>query len=102
MALADMIAVTPQSVSQYESGRQAPRPEVLGQIASKLNVPISYFTRPPAEIDDAPIFWRCRATASKVARERAEIRLLWVKDILSYLGQFLDFPEVNLPDLDPP
>jgi Zn-dependent peptidase ImmA (M78 family)/transcriptional regulator with XRE-family HTH domain len=102
VSLAEVIGVTPQSVSQYEKGRQTPRSEVLESIATHLNVPVSYFMRPSANLDDAPIFWRCRATASSVARQRAEIRLVWVKDILAYLAEFLDFPPVELPKIDVP
>ncbi|MEL6064961.1 MULTISPECIES: helix-turn-helix domain-containing protein [unclassified Methylobacterium] len=102
VALAEVIGVTPQSVSQYEKGKQTPRADVLEAISTRLNVPLSYFMRSSAVLDDAPIFWRCRATASSVARQRAEIRLRWVRDILGYLAGFLDFPGVDLPKLDVP
>jgi len=102
VALAEMIGVTPQSVSQYENDRAAPRPEVLAAAASSLNLPISYFIRPAAIVDAAPIFWRCRSTSSKVARERSEIRLVWIRDILNYLNGFLDFPALDLPRIDLP
>ncbi len=102
VALAEVIGVTPQSVSQYEKGKQTPRADVLEAISAHLNVPLSYFMRPSAALDDAPIFWRCRSTASSIARQRAEIRLRWVKDILAYLAGFLDFPPVELPKLSAP
>ena len=102
VSLAEMIGVTPQSVSQYEKGKQTPRGEVLDAIATRLNVPLSYFMRASAVLDDAPIFWRCRATSSSVARQRAEIRLRWVRDILAYLAGFLDFPAVDLPEIAVP
>ena len=102
VSLAEMIGVTPQSVSQYEKGKQTPRGDVLDAIAMRLNVPLSYFMRESAVLDDAPIFWRCRATSSSVARQRAEIRLRWVRDILAYLAGFLDFPAVDLPKITVP
>ena len=102
VALADVVGVTPQSISQYERNKQTPRSDVLDAIVTRLNVPRSYFLRPPVPTDDAPIFWRCRETSSGLARARAEIRLRWVKDILNHLAGFLDFPAVRLPELDVP
>jgi Zn-dependent peptidase ImmA (M78 family)/DNA-binding XRE family transcriptional regulator len=102
VALAEVVGVSAQSVSQYERGKQSPRPEIMAVIAARLNLPLSYFMRPSAGLDSAPIFWRCRATASSVARQRAEIRLRWVKDILSYLAGFLEFPAPDLPNMSPP
>lgn len=102
VALADVVGVSPQSISQYEKNKQTPKSDVLDAIASRLNVPRSYFLRPPAPADDAPIFWRCRETSSSLARARAEIRLRWVKDILDHLAGFLDFPSVSLPEIDVP
>lgn len=102
VALADVVGVTPQSIYQYEKNKQNPRADVLDAIASRLNVPRSYFLRPPAPLDDAPIFWRCRESATSLARSRAEIRLRWVKDILDHLAGFLDFPSVSLPEIGVP
>lgn len=102
VALAEIVGVTPQSIHQYEKNKQNPRAEVLDTIASRLNMPRSYFLRPPADADESPISWRCRETSSSLARARAEIRLRWVKDILNHLAGFLDFPPVSLPALDLP
>ena len=45
VALAEVIGVTPQSVSEYEKGKQTPRADVLDLISAHLNVPVSYFMR---------------------------------------------------------
>src|SRR3954454_16894893 len=47
-------------------------------------------------------FWQCRETASSIARQRAEIKRRWIKEILAYLSRFLDFPHRELPALDIP
>lgn len=100
--LAQLVGVTPQSISQYEKNKQTPRTDVLDALAFRLNMPRSYFLRPAEAPDCAPIFWRCRETSSNIARARAEIRLRWVKRILGHLAGFLDFPPVQLPKLDLP
>ena len=86
VALAELVGVTPPSISQYENGKSSPRLDVLDAIATTLRLPRAYFTRESAAPDDAPLFWRCRATSSRVARDRAEIRLVWAREILAYLS----------------
>jgi Zn-dependent peptidase ImmA (M78 family) len=102
VALAEMIGVTSQSISGYEKSKQSPRPDVLEAIAFRLNMPISYFLRESHSPEDGPIFWRCRETSSAIARQRAEIRLRWIKEIIGYLSRFLDFPHLELPALEIP
>ena len=89
--LAELIGVTPQSVSQYEHGRQSPSPEMLGLIAEKLNMPLSYFMLKQRTDEVNPIFWRGRSTATQAARSRAEIRLIWMREIIDYLTGFSNF-----------
>jgi Zn-dependent peptidase ImmA (M78 family) len=40
------------------------------------------------------------ATATKGARNRAKCRLRWVRDIVSYVSEFVALPDANFPDLD--
>ncbi len=100
--LAELIGVTPQSVSQYEHGRQSPSPEMLSLIGGKLNMPLSYFTLESKAAEIRPIFWRGRSTATQAARARAEIRLVWMREIVDYLDGFFDFPSLDLPKIDVP
>jgi Zn-dependent peptidase ImmA (M78 family)/transcriptional regulator with XRE-family HTH domain len=88
--LADLIGVSPQSVSQYEHGKQSPSPEMLELISDKLNMPLSHFMR---EVSHG------RTTATRAARDRAEVRLIWLRDIIQYLASFFDFPKLDLPKL---
>ena len=97
--LADLIGVSPQSVSQYEHGKQSPSPEMLELISDKLNMPLSHFMREVSHLESNPIFWRGRTTATRAARDRAEVRLIWLRDIIQYLASFFDFPKLDLPKL---
>jgi Zn-dependent peptidase ImmA (M78 family)/DNA-binding XRE family transcriptional regulator len=101
-ALADLIGVSPQSVSQYEHSKQTPSPEMLGMISDKLNLPVSYFLRDIKTPETSPIFWRGRSTATQAARDRAEIRLIWLREVVDYLMEFFDFPILDLPKIDLP
>jgi Zn-dependent peptidase ImmA (M78 family)/DNA-binding XRE family transcriptional regulator len=101
-ALAELLSVTKQAVSQYESGTQSPRPEVMNRIEQVLNLPHIFFLRPIRTPSVGAIFYRSRASATKTARERAENRHLWWKEIIDYLRQFADFPKVELPKFNLP
>jgi Zn-dependent peptidase ImmA (M78 family)/DNA-binding XRE family transcriptional regulator len=97
VALSELIDVTPTAISQYESGAQSPRPEVLAAISDKLGFPRAFFQRAPMAEEGSPIFWRSNAAATKIARQRGHRRLGWAKEITSYLNGFFEFPRVDLP-----
>ena len=103
VSLAELVEVTSTTISQYEHGKQAPRPEMIERLARTLNVPPSFFVLPfkPVEGERATK-WRSNSTATKFARERAEIRLEWLRESVEYLQEYLDFPRVNIPLIDVP
>lgn len=100
VTLAELIRVSPQSVSHYEQGKHSPSPEVMALLASALKFPRSFFLRPAPRPDGAAVFWRSNIGALKSARRRAEAKLVWFDEIMGFLAQFFDFPPVKLPDID--
>jgi len=102
IALADLIEVSPSSISHYESGAQNPRPEILATIARKLNLPTSFFLKQMPTRPEPKIFYRSMSSATKMARARAERRYEWFRDIVEYLDEYFDFPATNLPQIDVP
>jgi Zn-dependent peptidase ImmA (M78 family)/DNA-binding XRE family transcriptional regulator len=99
--LAEILDVTPQAISSYETGRKSPTPAIATAIATKLNLPLDFFMRKTDELRD-PVFYRSMSAATKSARSRAEGRLRWLESIAEYLGSAVDFPRINLPDFDLP
>jgi len=97
VTLAELVRVSPQSISHYEQDKHSPSPEVMDAIASALKVPRSFFLRPSLPPRTAPIFWRSNLGALKSARRRAEARLIWLEEMVAYLTQFFDFPALRLP-----
>jgi Zn-dependent peptidase ImmA (M78 family)/transcriptional regulator with XRE-family HTH domain len=99
VALSELLGVKPQVISQYESGKHSPRPEMMRQIAEKLNLPEVFFKRLMlAEEQENAIFWRSFSFATKRARMRCVRRFGWLKEIVSYLEGFLDFPAIRVPN----
>ncbi len=95
--LATMVGVTPPTVSKWRSGQQTPEPETLSRLASVVNVAAEWFTRPVIEKTSTPLF-RSNASAHAGARTMLEARLDWAQELALVLEEFVDFPEVKLPD----
>ena len=103
VTLAELLGVTSTTISQYEHGKQAPRPEMLERLAQKLNIPPPFFLRSVMVVEgERATKWRSNTTATKFARERAEIRYEWLREIVAYLSAYLDFPLLNLPTVPVP
>lgn len=100
--LAGIVGVSVQSISKYENGHQTPKLEVLHAIASALNMPRSYFMRPLSPQDERPIFWRARLSAPPVMRERAAVRLEWMKEVVDYIAGYFDLRPLNVPEITAP
>lgn len=102
-ALAELLGVTKQAVSQYENGSGSPRPEVLTRLASVLNLPMHFFTKPLPDLSfDRPIFYRSMSAATKAARARAEVRYGWIRELRAQLREAIEFPAVKFPSFNLP
>ncbi|MBB3272765.1 XRE family transcriptional regulator [Pseudomonas putida] len=96
VALASMVGVSPATISKWKSGQQCPEAEALANLSKVINVTPEWFTRPLPEKCSLPLF-RSNASAHASARTMLEARLEWAQDIAIALGEFVDFPDVNLP-----
>ena len=101
--LSEMLGVSPQAVSAYETDKKTPSPAVAESIVRILNLPPEFFTTPDerGQLEELP-FFRSMSAATKQARTRAARRARWLEQITEYLGCIVSFPAVNFPDLSPP
>lgn len=97
-SLASLTGILKQSISSYESGRQAPREEGLDVLVSKLGFPRSYFFKPILDTLVTPIHFRSLAKTTLANREQVTSRLLWIEDMLSYLDEYLEKDVSLVPD----
>lgn len=102
IALAEMVGVSRQAISNYEIGRGSPRPEVLRKISDVLNVPPHRFSMPTHTSESKTLFFRSMSAATKTARSRAHARYRWLREIVDELSQYVEFPAVNFPNFDVP
>jgi Zn-dependent peptidase ImmA (M78 family)/DNA-binding XRE family transcriptional regulator len=102
LSLADIVGVTSAAMSQYENGHQTPSPEVLRRISVALNVPVHRFTMPVQAREYGTFNFRCMASATKRARQRALRRYEWLRELCEYIQRSIKFKPVNLPEVDTP
>jgi Zn-dependent peptidase ImmA (M78 family)/transcriptional regulator with XRE-family HTH domain len=100
--LASMVEVSVQSLSKYENDHQTPRRDTADRLARTLGFPAQFFFRQQAQVDTKPVFWRSKLSAQVGDLERAAVRLEWLKEIVDYLGDFFDFPSLDLLDFAVP
>lgn len=97
--LASMVEISAQSLSRYENSHQMPRHETVEKISSSLGFAKTYFFREFGTPDGKPVFWRSKMSAQVSDLDRATVRLSWLKEVVDYLGEYFDFPELNLPKI---
>lgn len=102
-SLADLLDLSNNAVSLYENcgieGKKSsnPRPEVVTAMANLLKVKESYFFMPITG-RSFPMFWRSSHTTTKDKRAIAKAKFAWLKIIDSYLKEYLEMPELNIPN----
>lgn len=99
--LADLIDKSPATVSKYESAAnpQRPDPAILPRLAEVLQVDMGWFFKPLAERTDTAVFYRSLVGELELMRNKARARLGFVEVIEETLSQYVDLPEVDVPDL---
>lgn len=100
--LADLLGVSPATISSYEHGRQKPPVEVVEKLATILNVSSALFSKEMPDLSHGQVFFRSMSSATKSARTRAKRRYEWLQEIAMYLSEFFDFPRLDLPEFDLP
>ncbi|MDW9488220.1 ImmA/IrrE family metallo-endopeptidase [Sinorhizobium meliloti] len=97
-ALATLISVNPSTVTRWEDGTSAPDADALAELAAHLHVRREYFLRPVAN-SDRPLFYRTLASTLIKDLNYQESQMRWLQEISSIVEHYVDFPEVDLPDV---
>ncbi|HEY0827547.1 MAG TPA: XRE family transcriptional regulator [Bacilli bacterium] len=99
--LSDEIGVTKQAISQYELGHSVPSGEVFMKIINKLNFPTQFFFRPiHSNSPRGAIFFRSLKSTAQKSRDMQASRLDMQEGIFNFFQLQLDFPKINLPNLE--
>lgn len=94
--LASLVGVAAPTVTKWCKGDQAPEADTFERLASVLNVQPEWLTRAMLRPVSKPLY-RSNASALKAARAKLEARTEWTQEIAVLLGDYVDYPEINLP-----
>lgn len=97
--LAEKVGVTRQAISQFELGDHTPKTETMMSIINTLRFPKNFFYREYKEQFVGNTFFRANATATKKSKESQYNKTLLAGYIYEYLEDYIEFPELNLPDI---
>ncbi|NKL59721.1 XRE family transcriptional regulator [Rhizobium leguminosarum] len=97
-ALATLISVNPSTVTRWEDGTSAPDADALAELAAHLHVRREFFLRPVAN-SDRPLFYRTLASTLVKDLNYQESQMHWLQEISSIVEHYVDFPEVDIPDV---
>lgn len=98
--LANRTEISKQSISLYENEKNIPEHIRVQKLATTLNFPYDFFFQKDTfeAITDVTYF-RSLTSATKMSRTAQSIKLDYVAKIYEVLYEYIDFPSINLPDV---
>ncbi|MUG86903.1 ImmA/IrrE family metallo-endopeptidase [Paenibacillus timonensis] len=97
--LAIRVGLSKQAISQYELGENEPKSSTMMGIIRELDFPKSFFYKTYEEHIIGNTFFRASAAATKKNKEIQYNKSRLAGYIYDYLQKYIEFPELNLPDL---
>ena len=96
--LAEILGVTKQAISQYETQNVTPEFEKMRILTEKLKFPSSYFfQRDIYDVNTKTTYFRALLSANKNARLQQQVKLKHLAIIYQVLSKYLEFPILNIP-----
>ncbi|APV37754.1 helix-turn-helix domain-containing protein [Acinetobacter soli] len=97
-ALAEMINVSPSTVTKWEDGTHSPQPEILAALSDALKIPLHWFIRELPNHDNPVFLNRAKKRVLKAPCSRSNAMLMNLAEVHSIADEWISFPEVNLID----
>ncbi|MEH6986580.1 MULTISPECIES: helix-turn-helix domain-containing protein [Bacillales] len=97
--LAEQLHISKQAISQFELGDYTPKSETMMAIINTLKFPKNFFYKDYKDQFVGNTFFRANATATKKSKETQLNKTLLAGYIYEYLFDYIEFPELNLPDI---
>jgi Zn-dependent peptidase ImmA (M78 family)/transcriptional regulator with XRE-family HTH domain len=100
--LAAAVGVSPAAISQFESGRAAPRAATLSALALACGFPIAFFRvdgRPTKPRDADEPFFRSLRSTRQWERQEAKAKAVLVWRVANELESYVEFPDVAIDSL---
>jgi Zn-dependent peptidase ImmA (M78 family)/transcriptional regulator with XRE-family HTH domain len=98
---AEMLGVSRQALARFENGLLTPSGETMRNIIGITKLPPSFFvSSKDRSANGITPFWRGLKRMEAHHRKRIARRMEWLHDIVAYVNNFVDLPELSLPHLD--
>jgi Zn-dependent peptidase ImmA (M78 family)/transcriptional regulator with XRE-family HTH domain len=96
------IGVSAAAVGQYEANAMAPRPELVGALASALDVLPEFFSagRPQTKLESGDAFFRSLRSTTARQRAKATSYTEQVWELVNTIERHVRLPEVSLPNFE--
>lgn len=100
--VAAAVGVSPAAIGQYEANAMAPRPDLIGRLASALDVVPEFFAagRPQAKLESGDAFFRSLRSTTARQRAKATSYTEQVWELVNAIERHVRLPRVNLPNFD--
>ena len=97
--LAELSGYQRQTISMYENKKSTPiDASVVFNLSRVLNFPPQFFTEQSINIDSGSTYFRALLTTNKKYRSQQEQKMEFVAALYSFIQEYVDFPELNLPE----
>lgn len=97
--LGEKSGLSRQMISNYETGKTKPKAESLLRLITVLNFPRNFFSADISEVHSGAIYFRSQSAATKKVRDMQKERLKYLYEIFKILSKYVNFPDINLPEL---
>ena len=99
--LADETGISKQSLSLYAREGNTPPFENVKKIANALGFPVDFFmTEDFCTVSTGNTYFRSQASTKKKSRNSQKKKLKFVAEMYEVLLNYIDFPELNLPEIE--
>ena len=98
--LAELSGYQRQTISMYENGKSTPIDiSVIMNLSRVLNFPPQFFTDQSVKLSSGSTYFRALLTTNKKYRNQQEQKMEFVAALYSFIQEYIDFPELNLPEI---
>ena len=98
--LAELSGYQRQTISMYENGKSTPIDiSVIINLSRVLNFPPQFFTDQSVKLSSGSTYFRALLTTNKKYRNQQEQKMEFVAALYSFIQEYVDFPELNLPEI---
>src|SRR3954451_10446878 len=98
--LAALCEVTPQTVSNWETGKNVPLPEAITRLASELGFPEKFFLQPDLDrLPEGAANFRARTKLAARDKHAALAAGDLARELADWIEARFELPPVRLPDL---